>query len=304
MNAELAVLKRMLFGRSSERARPSPADGGGDGGDEGRPAGGGKSGKRGPGARAGRRDYSHLPRVEVVWDFPDGGYCCPECGTPFHRLGDHVTEVLDWVVIVRVSRALPPPVPAGVHVPGPGHGDRAGPAEGDRQGPGLQRVHRAPAHRAVCGRALPELAGHRPGPARRGPLPGHADRDLRRRGGAAGPAGRRDHRAVAGLVAPARRRDQLAGVHPTREQRPRQRPGQRPGEVVAVGLPRPGHRLLRHGPHPLGRGAGPPRRDRPDHRPTRRTPRRRRGGGAAAAGHLQRLLQRLHLGRPQGLPGW
>ena len=31
VNAELVVLKRMLFGRSSERARPSPADGGGDG---------------------------------------------------------------------------------------------------------------------------------------------------------------------------------------------------------------------------------------------------------------------------------
>ena len=57
VNAELVVLKRMLFGRSSERARPSPADGGADGGDEGRPAGGGNSGKRGPGARAGRRDY-------------------------------------------------------------------------------------------------------------------------------------------------------------------------------------------------------------------------------------------------------
>ena len=131
MNAELVVLKRMLFGRSSERARPSTADGdgdgGGDGGDEVRPAGGGKSGKRGPGARAGRRDYSHLPRVEVVWDFPGGGYCCPECGTPFSRLGDHVTEVLDWVVIVRVSahcrrryrRACACRVPATVTAPGP-----------------------------------------------------------------------------------------------------------------------------------------------------------------------------------------
>jgi transposase len=103
VNAELTVLKRMLFGRSSERARPSTADGGGDGGDEVRPAGGGTSTKRGPGARAGRRDYSHLPRVEVVWDFPDGGYCCPQCQTPFSRLGDYVTEVLDWVVTVRVA---------------------------------------------------------------------------------------------------------------------------------------------------------------------------------------------------------
>jgi len=131
VHAELVVLKRMLFGRSSERARPSPADGGGDGdgdgGDEVRPAGGGKSGTRGPGARAGRRDYSHLPRVEVVWDFPGGGYCCPECGTPFGRLGDHVTEVLDWVVIVRVSahcrrryrRACGCRVPATVTAPGP-----------------------------------------------------------------------------------------------------------------------------------------------------------------------------------------
>jgi transposase len=125
VNAELAVLKRMLFGRSSERAGPGTA--GGDGGDQARPAGGGKSGKRGPGARAGRRDYSHLPRVEVVWDFPGGGYCCPECGTPFSRLGDHVTELLDWLVIVRVTahcrrryrRECPCRVPVTVTAPGP-----------------------------------------------------------------------------------------------------------------------------------------------------------------------------------------
>jgi len=64
VNAELVVLKRMLFGRSSEWARPSSGNSGGDGGDEGRPAGSTNSGKRGPGARAGRRDYSHLPRVD------------------------------------------------------------------------------------------------------------------------------------------------------------------------------------------------------------------------------------------------
>jgi transposase len=104
VNAELAVLKRMLFGRSSERARPgTPTVDGDTGADQVRSAGGGKAGKRGPGARAGRRDYSHLPRVEVVWDFPDGGYCCPQCRAPFHRLGDQVTEVLDWVVTVRVA---------------------------------------------------------------------------------------------------------------------------------------------------------------------------------------------------------
>jgi len=136
VTAELAVLKRMLFGRSSERARPGTAGGDGSDGDGGeeaggdhrvRPAAGGKSAKRGPGARAGRRDYSHLPRVEVVWDFPGGGYCCPECGTPFNRLGDHVTELLDWLVIVRVSahcrrryrRACGCRVPATVTAPGP-----------------------------------------------------------------------------------------------------------------------------------------------------------------------------------------
>jgi transposase len=140
VTAELVVLKRMLFGRSSERARPATADssgdrgsGGGDGDGDGDtdgggwPAGRGTSSKRGPGARAGRRDYSHLPRVEVVWDFPDGGYCCPQCQTPFHRLGDHVTEVLDWVVTVRVAahcrrryrRVCACRVPATVTVPGP-----------------------------------------------------------------------------------------------------------------------------------------------------------------------------------------
>jgi hypothetical protein len=80
--ASLAVLQRMVFGRKSEKNRPEPPDGGGDDGvpaGDG-PAGGGKKNvKRGPGARAGRRDYSHLPRVEVIWDF-DGGYCCPDCG--------------------------------------------------------------------------------------------------------------------------------------------------------------------------------------------------------------------------------
>jgi transposase len=128
LRADLAVLQRMVFGRSSERgrarapvARPG-GDGGGDAG--GRPA----SGKRGPGARAGRRDYSHLPRVEVTWDFEGGGYCCPGCGTPFTGLGsDHVTELLDWQVIVRVAahcrrryrRACGCRVPATVTAPGP-----------------------------------------------------------------------------------------------------------------------------------------------------------------------------------------
>jgi transposase len=129
MAAELAVLKRMMFGRSSERARPEAAARDGDG-DAGRDGDGGRDGRgrlRGPGARAGRRDYSHLPRVEMIWDFPGGGYCCPECGEPFTRLGDHVAEQLDWQVIVRVAahcrrryrRVCRCPVPAAVTAPGP-----------------------------------------------------------------------------------------------------------------------------------------------------------------------------------------
>ena len=74
-----------------------------------------------------RRDYSHLPRVEVIWDFPGGGYCCPQCGVPFTGLGDHVAEQLDLEVRVRVlahcrrryRRACRCPVPAAVMASGP-----------------------------------------------------------------------------------------------------------------------------------------------------------------------------------------
>jgi transposase len=110
----------MVFGRSSERSRPEPPGGDGDAADAGgRDAGTGAGRKRGPGARAGRRDYSHLPRFEVSWDFPGGGYCCPECGEPFTLLG--------WRVIVRLvvscrrryKRACGCRVPATVMAPGP-----------------------------------------------------------------------------------------------------------------------------------------------------------------------------------------
>lgn len=106
LRAEFTVLQRLLFGRPSEKLRPEPpgSDGGaaGDGGEHG--SGASKGVKRGPGARAGRRDYSHLSRAEVIWDFAGGGYCCPGCGTPFTALGsDHVTGLLDWQVIVRVA---------------------------------------------------------------------------------------------------------------------------------------------------------------------------------------------------------
>ena len=84
-NESLAVLQRMVFGRKSEKDRPEPPgtgagdDPAGDGGGE--PSGGGKKNvRRGPGARAGRRDYSHLPRVEVIWDFPAAGTAARAAG--------------------------------------------------------------------------------------------------------------------------------------------------------------------------------------------------------------------------------
>ena len=60
-NATIAVLQRMLFGRSSEKSGPAP-DGSRDDDDDAGPGDGGKLGsgkkkqvKRGPGARSGRR---------------------------------------------------------------------------------------------------------------------------------------------------------------------------------------------------------------------------------------------------------
>ncbi|MGH3184894.1 MAG: IS66 family transposase, partial [Streptosporangiaceae bacterium] len=120
--AQLSVLQKIVFGRKSEKAQPEPGDGG-----DGKPAGK-KSVRRGPGARAGRRDYSHLPRTEVIWDFPGGGYCCPQCGEPFTLLGTHLSgEQLDWKVLVtvvancrrRYERACECKVPRTVMAPGP-----------------------------------------------------------------------------------------------------------------------------------------------------------------------------------------
>jgi hypothetical protein len=58
LRADLVVLQRMLFGRSSEKSRPEPSGGDdtGGSGDAGRERGSGRNVKRGPGAE--RRDYS------------------------------------------------------------------------------------------------------------------------------------------------------------------------------------------------------------------------------------------------------
>ena len=129
-NETIAVLQRIVFGRSSEKSGPAPdGDDDDDAGDGAKPGGGQKKQvKRGPGARSGRRDYSGLPRFEVFWDFPGGGYCCPECGEPFTLLGDHWSgEQLDWQVIIRLvancqrryKRECRCPGPVTVMAPGP-----------------------------------------------------------------------------------------------------------------------------------------------------------------------------------------
>ena len=122
MKAALAVLQRMVFGRSSEQVpQPGGADGeAGTGREDGSPRRRGRPGNT-------RRDYSRLPRVEVIWDFEDGGYCCERCGKAFEHLGDHVIEQIDWRVTVRLvvhrrrryRRACRCPVPATVMAPGP-----------------------------------------------------------------------------------------------------------------------------------------------------------------------------------------
>ena len=106
--AALAVLQRMLFGRSSEK-RPGPpaADDGGDRAGDGGRAGDRGNVKRGPGARAGRRDYSHLPRFTVVWDFLAACTVPRMLGAVHAAGGSLVREQLDWRVTVRGGRALP-----------------------------------------------------------------------------------------------------------------------------------------------------------------------------------------------------
>src|SRR5260370_30208004 len=55
-NATIAVVQRMLFGRSSEKSGPAPGGSGDDAGEGGKPGNGKKQQvRRGAGARAGRR---------------------------------------------------------------------------------------------------------------------------------------------------------------------------------------------------------------------------------------------------------
>ena len=252
VSAALAVLRRMVFGDSSERSRPEPPAPQDEGGGAPAPGGtGGSKGRpRGPGARAGRRDYPHLPRVEVIWDFEGGGYCCPECGTPFTGLGsDHVTELLDWQVTVRVTahcrrryrRACGCRVPAAVTAPGPPKAI----GKGLLSNGFLAMLF---TERFVAGRSMNSLVT---GLARHGAqiAPGTL-------AGACAQAGALLAPLEEAIAERSRGSWHLHADETTwRVFAPRRR--ERPGEMVAMGIPGRGHRLLRDGRHEVRGGPGP-----------------------------------------------
>jgi transposase len=110
---QVAVLSRMLFGRSSEKASAGGGDrqgalesgeqgdgsGDTDGDDGGRPKRGQRPGSRGHG----RRDYSHLESREEVHDVPLDQRVCSECGQAFEALGSEGSEQIDWQVrLIRI----------------------------------------------------------------------------------------------------------------------------------------------------------------------------------------------------------
>ena len=105
LTEKVAVLARMTFGTSSEKAaRPAPrrddvAGGGVAAGSEQR-CRGQRKGARGHG----RRDYSHLPTREEIHDVPEGERVCPRCGAGYARFAEECCEQIDWQV--QVSRVV------------------------------------------------------------------------------------------------------------------------------------------------------------------------------------------------------
>jgi transposase len=113
LSEQVAVLGRMLFGRSSEKTRPDgagdPVEDGGSGGldDPDAPDPGVAQGKRGQrhGSKGhGRRDYSGLETREEIHDVPAGQRVCAGCGQGFEFLGSETSEQVDWQV--RITRVV------------------------------------------------------------------------------------------------------------------------------------------------------------------------------------------------------
>ena len=94
-----------------------------------------RNGKRGPGVRAGRRDYSHLPRFEVFWDFRVAGTAARSAGVVHAAGRSRVRGAAGLAGDRAAGGALPARYRRALRLPGAGYGDGARPAEGDREGP-------------------------------------------------------------------------------------------------------------------------------------------------------------------------
>jgi transposase len=104
---ELVLLRRQLFGQSTERTKASVgregeagcgAQSAGDGGESSSVAGRSRGKQRGAKGN-GRRRRGHLPREEIVHDLPDGAKCCPSCGKALAVFPDtEDSEEIDWQV--------------------------------------------------------------------------------------------------------------------------------------------------------------------------------------------------------------
>ena len=201
--------------------------------------------KRGPGARAGRRDYSQLPRVRGGLGFPGRRVLLPGVRGAVPPLGDHWSgEQLDWQVIVRLvahcrrryRRACSCRVPATVMAPGPPKAIGKGLFTNGFTAMLLtERLRRGGAMNSL----VTGLAA-----AGRGDLACDAGGDVR--------AGRVAARAAGG-------RDRGAGTRDSWHLHADETTwrvfcpgdGDGPATLVALGVHRPGHRVLRHGSLPL-----------------------------------------------------
>ncbi|WP_322779150.1 IS66 family transposase, partial [Frankia sp. Cas4] len=107
---QVAVLRRILFGRSSEKTRPAPdrqETAHPDGQDERDSASPGdapaRRGQRRGRSGHGRRDYSQLETREEIHDVPAAERTCAGCGAAFVPLGTEDSEQIDWqVTITRI----------------------------------------------------------------------------------------------------------------------------------------------------------------------------------------------------------
>ena len=102
LKEQVATLSKIVFGRSSEKKKPSTAE------TSAPPAnanteGSSKRGQRSGSKGHGRRDYSNLETQDVYHDIPEDQKNCPCCGTAYSHFGDETCEQIDWIVkIIRV----------------------------------------------------------------------------------------------------------------------------------------------------------------------------------------------------------